>query len=417
MQSKLKAQQAAAKKKATEEKRTVLGAVNQLDQMMPRDLNVANLTPEYMDKFMNQDGSEAFRDLLGEDFKATARRRDLAISDSDWFGETADYFSQDMWGLRGSKKMAMTQADQNSIISKMLDLDVEGNKISGLSVSGDMFASDGTRIRDNDRFEADDYGKDFEVLGLVTGFKSAAADGTGESKDILVMNAYDDDGDLDKESTEKYYATRYGDQSKSPAKLGYFIALKGEDGDMVYKEVPMHQTAIRRSLADAYQSNDITETVAEEKLNDQARARVQKMTADEQFAYEEFKNKTEEVFQDPMFEMEAEQYYGAGSGGQMNRNDMMKAFYRAYETVGMEIGRKDPEQSGARMVKMLDKDVFSNYMKTAGVEEDLRDYSKNSDEIIAKFLAQINKGVEPGSLDAKAHQAIAQKWQQMLNHK
>lgn len=410
MQKKMAQQTAAAKAaKADEPTTTVLGTMNQMDRRF-QGLKASDVTPEYMDKFMQGDDAALFRDMLGENNNYKARARDFALSDGDVVGETFDWLSQDMIGLRGSKQLAIPMAEQKNLMQNILGVTAgEDGSLNGVQVTGDMYGSDGTQIKNAKRFKANDYGKKFTPLGIMTAWESSVQDGGNGSKNVLLTNAYDDNGGIDKAATDKRF------QGDGPARLGYYVALKGEDDDIVYKKMDISQSSVMSSLRQSYKSNDISDQIKEEKQNDQYRLEVQKMTQDEQFEYEDYKAKANTVFKDPMFEQESAKYNQAGSGGQVNRSEMMQAFYMAYESEGAKIANADPAKGKDRLTKAVDSEAFSNYMTEAGLTNDLKDFKQHPEELISKFLVNINKNYEKGTMDYKAHEQIAMKWQQILN--
>lgn len=410
MQQKMAKQTAQAKAdKAAEPTTTVLGTMNQMDRRF-QGLKASEVTPDYMEKFMQGDDAGLFRDMLGEDNNFKARARDFTLDGNDIIGETVDWFAQDMIGLRGSKMLAIPMAEQKELMQTLVGVKADENGFfNNVQVTGDMYGSDGTQIKNAKRFGANDYGKKFQPMGIVTAWESAVADGSSGSKNVLLTNAYDDNGSMDKEATEKRF------QGDGPARLGYYVAMQGEDGDMVYKKMDISQSSVQSALRQSYKSNDISDQIKEEKQNDQYRLNAQKMTQEEQFEYEDYKAKAQAVFKEPMFEQEAAKYYQSGSGGQVNRSEMMQAFYMAYEAEGAKIAQADPAKGKERLTKAIDSEAFSNYMTEAGLTNDLKDFNQHPEELIGKFLVNINKNYEPGSMDFKAHEKIAMKWQQILD--
>lgn len=410
MQKKMAQQTAQAKAaKAEEPTTTVLGTMNQMDRRF-QGLKASDVTPEYMENFMQGDDAALFRDMLGENNNYKARARDFALSDTDAVGEVVDWFSQDMIGLRGSKHLAIPPGELNGMMEVMLNSKKsENGSFENLQVTGDMYGSDGTQIKNSKRFGSNDYGTTFKPLGVVTAFESSVQDGGNGSKNVLLTNAYNDDGSIDKKATDKRF------QGDGPARLAYYVALQGEDDDIVYKKMDISKSSVMSALRQSYKSNDISDQVKEEKQNDQYRLEVEKMTQDQQFEYEDYKAKANTVFKEPMFEQESAKYYQSGSGGQVNRSDMMRAFYMAYESEGAKIANADPVKGKERLTKAIDAEAFSNYMTEAGLTNDLKDFNQHPEELIGKFLVNINKNYEKGSMDYKAHEKIAMKWQQILN--
>jgi len=63
----------------------------------------------------------------------------------------------------------------------------------------------------------------------------------------------------------------------------------------------------------------------------------------------------------------------------------------------------------------IDNRAFSGSIERAGLNEDMKDYKQSAEELIFKYMQDINKGEERGSMDFRKNEMFVNKWQQVLN--
>lgn len=375
----------------------------------------------YMKAQMNKQGGDRMTSqVIGEKFTESARRRALGHASHSFgdIGELIDGVFQDKMMLRDSYSISLTGADQQKVAQTMLDgvkLD-ESGYIMDFTPKESDFGVDGTRMKNNTMNVGDpnDVKGKFKFLGVTTAWKSRTGNG-GDAEDILLVDALDDDGTFDKESTEKLYQREDGKPVGSEVQPTFVVALQGEEGDLVYREVNMEDMAVRTALSNVLGAND--DMTAQVKANDESELfdmELEKLESQQQAKFETDKvTLDEEVFSDPIFESEGQQYFGAGSGGQMNRYDMMKAFYQAFAQADSEFNG-DGTVNKDQVRELVDSEAFS--MMVEPISEDLKSYEQGmtEDKLIVKWLQSINADLDEGSHGRKRNERMATLWRQIL---
>lgn len=438
-------QQLAAQKKAREyertkptkpevEKKSFLNNFTTFTTQL-KDTSVSSLieNPNGIIEEMKKGGNKAANQLMKNENKLMSRNRSLGKErTSSWnpadfllepIREGLDYLTQDMMGLKDSYNVALPPSTLNKLNAIVFDgHEIANGQVSEFEPSPDHFKANGTRV-DKGEFDKGTY----KIRGTVTGFRSTAKDGKRKGQDILLMNAYDDDGTYDEKSTRKIYQNEDGTISDAEAKMGMYTVLENEYGDLVYVPLEIERyTVMQNIMANAImEDDDITEVVdLQNKAQADIRA-IQAETAEDQLNIRSAINYLDkESFQDPLFEQEGQKYWGQGSAGQKNRYPLMKSFYMAFDHIysqGDEEVRPDGQgkQPNPDVVRaMIDQNMFTQNAILFGIEDQLRDYSQgNSDEkIIGDWFMNMKEQYKEGTTDYNQYALLANKWLQIRSH-
>jgi hypothetical protein len=419
---KAREKQAAKDNTKKDGKHSFMYAYSEGIKMMPEGLTIKNLKENYGDddlvkKLMKEKG--VFNDIIGDKFEERARRREASYVDDSFldFGEAVDYLAQDMMGLRDSYKLALTQKDQDLLAKEVFGTFMdESGKVKNYRPSSNDYAADGTTITDNDRNDADNYEGDYTILGVTTALKSKVKNGkNGKEESVLLVNAYDDDGGFDKKSTDKLYEGVYGENPDSDVAMTTVVALRNEEGDIIYKEVDVNKAGIQKAMSNSIASTDDITSIADQRDETKAvRDQVQALNSQQEIELKGARQTLENsVFSDPLFRSEASYYDGTGSGGQQNRANMMKAFYMASDfLVNAQQGKEQVSKDNVQ--KAVDSEVFSASAEALGMGDMLKDYSQGNTEykIIDTWLAKANEGADRSA--QQANMQVAEKWKQIL---
>lgn len=375
----------------------------------------------------------SFNKLLGDKFTAISRQRNLSekgidITDFQVLGPGSDGKSANLLERLFNEKVGLKEAysilphNTFDIAERIFGEEgekfkIENGQIVDFLPTEDMYRMDGVKITKDNKLDPDDHKGNYKVVGLSTALKSKmASDGT----DALLINAYNDDGSLDKDSTlkiDKGYT--------SEAKLTTVIALENESGDLFYKEIDLSQPQIKTLMSNKLDADDdLTDTVAQENQSAALIENISRNTREEQIQFQGAINTmNEQVFEDPIFKGEGERYWGEHSGGQENRYPLMKSFYMAFDFINNSYKRDQNFPQGDRSVrpnttkKLIDNEMFTTSAIAGDIEEDLKSYNQGNDErnIIAKWLKNVNSDMEEGSLGHRKNQELASKWMQLLS--
>lgn len=435
-----KARQAkAAATKPTSEKATANSYLANLNFFkangIPQGLNMKMLEEEYSEGLIEnlKKSNASTNKLLKEKSTLTSRKRLLSKEGLDWtdigLGEKdgpslLESAFNEKYGLKESYRFM--PLSQKQITDRVLGESGDGYKIENKKVldfipDETMFRMDGVQINGSNKLDPKDHKGNYIIEGVVTALK-----GQGESGNMLLMNAYDDDGvTLDKGKNKDINEGYRGKNGGDNLAFTTVIALRNETtGDLYYKEVDTGSPDIATALSNAIgEDDDIQPQVDQENKMTSQYQQLQAMSKEEEIQLRGTVNTLENsVFQDDGFEMEGEQYYGANSAGQLNRFPMMKAFYTAFDYVNNSYARNEEFPQGDRSVrketiqKAIDKNIFSTFANIGGIDSDLKKYEQgNSDDVIInKWLTNINADLEKGSMSYEANREIAMKWRQML---
>ncbi len=418
--------------KATAYKNSYLSQLNTLKSQIDGGLSVQDINEKYdgnMIEALSKD-NPSFAKLLGGAFEPKSRRRNLTEQGPDPtdFADPQDvgvfdtaarvigYFSRDMMGLKEAHRILPHNTKE--IAERLFDQEILNGEIVGFEPSESDFRMDGVKL--TGEFKLDDQHKgNYKLLGVTTALKAKIASNNGE--EALLVNAYNDDGTLDKKSSAKLDEA-YGD---SETIMTTVMAFENKDGNIFYREIDMSDPQIKTVFSNALgDDDDLTETVEQDKRSAQELYLREKMLQEDEIVLRgSIKAMEEKVFQDPVFESEGETYYGAGSAGQENRYPMMKAFYMAFDYVrnsnirNAEFPQGDPNVYPKQVQQAIDKNLFTTSAIHGGIEDNLKDYDTqgNSPErMIDTWLTNMNNSTE-SNLGKRRNSEIAQKWAQVLS--
>lgn len=318
------------------------------------------------------------------------------------------------YGLKESYEILPSLS--NKVAERVFDgLEIVNGKLSDYIPEKGMYRMDGELISNENELDDDiDDGNrgSYKILGTYTAMK--AGDGKN-GKQSLLMNAYDGD-EIDIDATNQIDEGYRGEYGGSESIMTTVIALENEKtGDVYYKEVELGDPAIRNALQNVTGADDdITKTVQQEKDSVAQLAAIEANTTEQQIIFDTAKKQLDrEVFSDPSFEMESEEFYGEGSGGQLNRNNMMKSFYMALDFSANRFNPDAEEGVNPKQVQSyIDSNAFSAF--TQDIKEDLNNYDQGNTEelMVLKWLESANADVN--SLSKKKNELIASKWIQLL---
>lgn len=411
---------------------------------LPKGLNMQMLEEKYQGGLIEElrKSNTQTNKLIADKSNLTSRKRSLSEDGLDWTdirdnipgapnsseGETAwEWAFNEKYGLKESYQFM--PLGRNMIVNRVLgDHDkggagykIENNKILEFVPSEDMFRMDGVQVSGSHKLDAEDHKGNYIVEGVVTALK-----GKGQDGDMLLMNAYDDDGvTIDKKQTESINEGYRGKNGGDELGFTTVIALRNEKtGDLFYKEVDISRPDIAQALSNAVGDDDNIQPQVDQDNRDAATlANIKAMARDEEIKVRGTMNTLEQgVFQDGAFEMEGEKFYGANSAGQLNRYPLMKSFYSALDYVSNSNVRNDnfpngnPSINPQTVQKAIDNRMFTTFAQIGGIEEDLRKYEQGNSDVgmVQKWLSNVNQGLDPNSYDAQVHNEIASKWVQML---
>ena len=166
------------------------------------------------------------------------------------------------------------------------------------------------------------------------------------------------------------------------------------------------------------EDDDMSDTVEQENDSVKQMAKISQNTAQEQVAFTNaISSMDKTVFNDEIFKLEGEAYYGSDSGGQENRYSMMKAFYTAADYVNNKYQTGEAKFDPESTMNLVDKNMFTNSIVMGGIEEDLSQYGQpgyDDESLIVKWNQEILKDLKPGTVQHKKMQDLSSKWIQTL---
>ncbi len=406
-----------------------LNELNVLKSKIPAGLTVADINGKYEGNLIDnlRKSDPTIGKLLGNKFQPKAYKRSLSEEGFDITdiglnmvpGGFAETLFKDKVGLKES--YAVMEGNEamfaDAIFGKEgLGFKLEGGSVIDFTPTEDMYRMDGVKLTGDNKLDPADHKGNFKVVGVTTALKSKMA---SDGNDALLINAYDNDGELDKENTEKI------DKGyTSEAGMTTVVALEDKDGNLFYKEIDLSKPHIKTKMSAILgKYDDLTDTVKQENVSAQAIAQISANTKEEQILFEGTKNQLEQkVFKDPMFKAEGENFFGENSGGQENRYNEMKAFYMAFDYLNNSYRRDEQNPQGDKNIypetvqKAIDNELFTSAMITGGVEEEFKNYAQGNDPqaLIGKWLTNMNQDLQEGSLSYKKNQELASKWMQIL---
>lgn len=428
--------------KADKLPKSFLNQYNEVVSEIPEGLNIKRLNEEFggdIIEHMRKDNS-AIGKLLGRKTNFTSRQRNLSekgfdstdiIGSSDksiidTIGAIWTYFTNDHMGLKNSYEIMPQSKYKITETAFEGQYEIVDGYIENFEPTEDMYRMDGVQLDGDHKLDLDDHKGRYKVLGVMTALKAKVASEDGRY--ALLVNTYDDNGELDEKATEKL-DTAYGDKEKgiggSEMVMTQVIALENKNEDIFYKEINLQQPSIKSIFAEAIgAAEDITDAVDQSIRSTAQKDFYKQMDKEEAIRMtESLKVLNEKVFQDPIFEQEGEKYWGSYSGGQENRYPLMKSFYMASDYINNINTRSEEFPQGDinvypdQIKKSIDANLFTTYAITGGIEEDLKSYKQGhkQERIIEKWLENTNANYEKNSQDYQIHQELAQKWMQLLS--
>jgi hypothetical protein len=290
---------------------------------------------------------------------------------------------------------------------------IENGSIKNFLPDAGMFQMNGVAIG-SDTLDADDNTANYKIEGMFTAFKGTMVNG-GNGTESLIMDTYNDDGStLDKDNTDKVHRA-YGD---SELKQTIVIALRNEhNNDLYYKEIditdPQSQNVLKNTLGD---DDNIEGVVDQENESLAEMQQIQKLSNEEEDRMRGMVGQVrEEVFtNNPVFEGEGSEYFGAGSAGQQNRYPMMRSFYSAIDYVG-NAKKGDPNVHPSQVKKAVDLNAFTNFAISGKIEDQLRDYNpgNNPNNIVDNWYKNMSLSTENNQAK-NDYKQIALKWKQLM---
>lgn len=420
------------KTSTTKEKDGTLSYLNELNVLksqIPAGITVADINTKYGGKLIEnlKKTNPSIGKLLGSEFESKAFKRSLSEEGFDITdlglnmvpGGFSERLIKDKVGLKEAYKVMEGNESMfaDAIFGEEgLGFKLEGGSVIDFTPTEDMYRMDGVKISGDNKLDPDDHKGNFKVLGVTTAIKSKMA---SDGADALLVNAYDNDGELDEKVTSKL-----DEGYTSEAAMTTVVALEDKDGNIFYKEIDLSKPHIKTKMSSILGDyDDITETVAQDNASAQKLENISANTKEEKILFEGTKNQLDQkVFKDPLFKTEGENFYGEHSGGQENRYNEMKSFYMAFDYLNNSYKRNedfpngDPNIYPESVQQAVDNELFTTAMITGGIEEELKDYDQGNDPgaLIAKWLTNMNADLKEGSLSYNKNRELASKWKQIL---
>jgi hypothetical protein len=414
-------------------KNSYLGQMEVLKSQVKPGMSIQDINEKYdgnMIEALSKD-NPSFNKLLSSRFTQMSRKRNLTeegpdptdlldAQDSgplDNIAQMVGYFANDKMGLKEAYNIL--PYNQKEMGERAFhDATVENGYLLDFEPAETDFRMDGVKLTGAYKLDDQHKGK-YKLLGTTTALKAKMTSDNGE--EALLMNAYDDDGTLDKKSTAKMDEA-YGD---SETILTTVMAYENEDGNIFYRELEMSDPQIRTVFSNALAEDDnIQPQVDQDKRSAQEIYLRERMQSEEELnirgAITEAEN---QIFSKDGMQAEEEEYYGAHSGGQLNRNDMMKSFYLAFDYVNNSNTRNEDYPQGDRNVHpaqvqlAMDKNLFTESATMGGIVENLKDYDTQGNSVesmINSWLTNMNSDTK-SALGQRTNSEIAQKWNQIFS--
>lgn len=398
---------------------------------IPSALNMKTLLEQYPEGLVEniKKNNPSANKLLKNKSTLTSRKRDLSQEGFDITDVTFDalrkgkeYLLNDKYGLKESYEFM--PLSKNQIVKRVFGEEgagfkIENNQIIDFIPDEQMFRMDGVQLSGSNKLDPDDHKGNYTIEGVVTALR-----GKDNGDPVLLMNAYDEDEKTLDSTTKTLNEGYLGKNGGDNLEFTTVIALRNSNGDLFYKEINTGEPDIAQALSNAIGEDDnIQPQVDQDNRMSNQRQQLEAMSKEEEIQIRGTVNTLDrEVFNDPVFEMEGEEYYGANSAGQLNRYPMMKAFYSAFDYINNSYMRSEEFPQGDRSIrpetvkKAVDKNIFSTFATLGNIDKDLKTYEQGNsdDKIINKWLSNINNDLEPGTQAYSTNEEIAMKWRQML---
>jgi len=356
----------------------------------------------------NMDSDNAVYTPIGLVFEAFGSDK---FKDTSRWMESGGMFA-DHFNLKESNRIF--QFDENEISEAMFNQKLENGKLIGFKPDSDFYAANGVKIRTDAK---DIKAEDFKVAGIYTAFKMNTDDGTDKDKTVLMVDAYDNDGSLNQESTDALNEGYRGNSNSGNARMTSVIALKNDDGEIIYREIDFEKTPVKQAMSDISKHNEIQETIDKDVLNIRRREYIAQQDQARQEQAERNLKIVESFYENNgHFANEAGEYFEPGSKGQNNRNSLIKSFYLATNMAANDEGVNE------EMLQMqLEEGLFTETMSKTeeGFADQLKTYSQGttSESIIEKWFEKTvkNENLTQEDPDYQTYYNLAIKWKEMLN--
>lgn len=405
-----------------------LNQFNVLKTQMPAGLNVQTINEKYGGNVIEalKETNSSFNKILAGKFLPKSRQRNLSeegLDRTDFpFGggeggeSTWEFLFNDKMGLKEGYSILPHNTEE--IAQRLFSsYEVKEGQVLNFLPSENDYRMDGSKLTGDNKLDPDDHKGNYKLLGVSTALKAnIASDGT----DALLMNAYDDDGELDEKAT----ATMDEAYGSSEAQLTTVMALENDKGDIFYREIDLSQPQIKTVFSNALgDDDDITDTVNQENRSQALLDSFDTLQKEEEIKLRGIANEMDQqVFQDPMFEQEGQEFWGEYSAGQQNRYPLMKSFYMAMDYVTNTYKRTEEFPQGdsniypQQMKKAIDNSIFTIAAERGGIVDKLKNYNQGSrdDLMITEWLDNVNQGLDENSMEFSRNREIAEKWYQML---
>ena len=334
----------------------------------------------------------------------------------DFIDKAGSWFNNKV-GLKESYEFMPTSSSAitKRILTDQLGYEIKDGEVVNFMPDEKMYRMDGVKLSKGNKLNPDEFTGNYKIKGVVSAIKTKGTD-----DDILLVDAYNDNGEIDQDATKEIYKGLKGDMGGSEGQLTTVIALENDYGDLFYKEVELTDADVKTAVSNAIgEDDDVTDQVSIEQRQTEAFQDIESTTTEEQIKFKSAIKGMEETFEDAMFKEEGTKYWGANSGGQENRNELMKSFYMALNYTNNQYTNNLDENGKPKLLSsevkyLIDDNWFTSAAITGDIEEKLKDYSQGNDEkvIIMDWLE--NQDFEKGSLEYKRNAQLANKWIQML---
>lgn len=297
--------------------------------------------------------------------------------------------------------------NDNAKLSQLTGFGTNEDGTVNYTLSTELYNANGERFAPDD---VDDYlmsvgGMDLEgkakVLGSFIGFK------TEDGK--ILMNVVDKKGKVRKEDDNQNRAA-YG---KSQPKHSMFIAMQSEADDQVfYKEVDITSTLGQNQVSNVLaETDDISGTVqtrnSVKNISDKSKAIVNSNRA---LIMKNFNRASSEngAFGDTAFVDEVMSFKSPEGGG--NRNNLVKAFYMAYDSYQNKMAPFDAERLKAGGLTGRSMFTQSLELQDASLSNDIINYDVGDTTFIKNYVTAYNNDENMTAAQKQNNQSFGELW-------
>lgn len=292
-----------------------------------------------------------------------------------------------------------------------------GMTLNNFTPDSEMFTADGT-ILQNKNVTPEKLKGNYKIEGIVNGFIGKDQDGNPQ----LITQIVDKNGKPDEEKNKiikEGNLGQYGegDQLKSEALV---VIRDQETGNVFYKPTNVSQETMQSVIRNQIGAKDnVTQMIKNDNYVVQTHEIAKQWSgAEKQLAQQTVENFNPKYTNNENFISEGEQFYGHGSAGTKNRNDMMKGFYQALNFVSMppnQQGQKDylysSEKEPAAIENLIANKTFTEFARNANMFDMLSNYNdyENPYQLINEWLENMNAEANNES-DKSANAEFANQW-------